>query len=206
MGILIGVLLILWGLALMGFGLMLYYSLLPLWYGLFGALVGFFVGDWLTGGGNGWFGSLVVWLFAIGGAALFAFAAYQLEPYRHLLAGILMGIAAGELLASLFGGGTFLAVLLAIIGAIVFAVLAVNLFNPLLVAGSSVAGAALIMDGVYMILPSMGFLADRTNAANDGNFWAIVVWIVLALLGIGWQWSNLSRWVHAESYTQAQAA
>lgn len=204
MSILVGILLIVWGIALMGFGLMLYYTLLPLWYGLFGGLVGFFVGDWLMGGGNGWFGNLVVWLFAIGGAAIFALAAYQLEPYRHILAGILMGFAVGEMLALLFGGGAFLTVLLSVIGAVVFAALAVNLFNPLLVAGSSIAGAALVMDGVYLILPFLGFFVDRTNAANAGNFWAIVVWIVLALVGFGWQWNNLNRWVGAESYAPAQ--
>lgn len=206
MNILMGILLIVWGLALMGFGLMLYYSLLPLWYGLFGALVGFFVGDWLMGGGNGWFGSLVIWLFAIGGAAIFAFAAYQLHHLRHVLAGILMGFAVGEMLALPFGGGTFLTVLLGVIGAVVFAILAARFFNPLLIVGSSIAGAALIMDGVFMMMPSLGFLADRTNAANDGNFWAIVVWIVLALIGIGWQWSNISRWVRSVSYAPAQAA
>lgn len=204
MNFLTGVLLIVWGITLMGFGLMLYYTLLPLWYGLFGALVGFFVGDWLMGGGSGWFGNLVIWLFAIGGAALFAFAAYQLEPYRHLLAGVLMGFAVGDLLATLFGGGMFITVLLGVIGALVFAVLVSSLFNPLLVAGSSIAGAALVMDGAYMILPFLGFFVDRTNAANDGNFWAIVTWIVLALIGFGWQWSNLNRWVHAEAYAPAQ--
>lgn len=46
MNFLTGVLLIVWGITLMGFGLMLYYTLLPLWYGLFGALVGF---SWATG-------------------------------------------------------------------------------------------------------------------------------------------------------------
>ncbi len=206
MDILLAILLILWGIALMGFGLFLYYSLLPFWYGLFGAVVGVYVGVWITGSSTGWFANLLIWLFAFGGAVIFGGIAYGVEQVRRVLAGILIGFALGALLASLFGGGTILTVILGVIGAIVFAVLVPIYFDPLIVLGSAFAGAALVMDGIFQIIPSWGFLVDRTNAANDGNFWAIVVWIVLGLIGFGWQWSNLSRWVQREVYAAARPA
>jgi hypothetical protein len=206
MNILLGILLIVWGLGLMAFGLWLFYTLLPFWYGLFGAVVGFYIGAWITGSSTGWFASLVVWLFAIGGAVVFAGLSYGIEPIRRVLAGILIGFAFGALLAALFGGGTVLTIILGVIGAVIFAVLVPLFFDPLVVVGSAVSGAALVMDGLFLIIPSLGFLVDRANAANDGNFWAIVVWIVLAALGILWQWSNISRWVQAESYAPVRAA
>ncbi len=50
MNILIGILLLVWGLGLMAFGLWVFYALLPLWYGMFGALAGFYIGSLITGG------------------------------------------------------------------------------------------------------------------------------------------------------------
>ena len=205
MNFLLGILLVDWGIGLMAFGLWLFYALLPLWYGLFGGLVGFMVGSWLTGWANGWFGSLMVWIIAIAGALLFAALAYQLEPFRRLLAGLLMGFGVGSLLASVFGGGTFLTLLFGGIGAVVFAVLVLVIFDAMIVVGSSFTGAALLMDGVFLMLPFLGFLFDRTNSANNGNFLAIVVYIALGVVGLGWQMTNLQRWVQMANATGVDA-
>lgn len=205
MNILLGILLIVWGLGLMAMGLWIFYTLLPLWYGLFGALLGYFVGAWLTGSGNGWFGNVLSWTLAIGGAVLFAGLAYQLEPYRRVLAGLLMGFSLGSLVAGLFGGGTVFTLLFGGIGALIFAVLVPLFFDPMIVAGSSFSGAALIMDGAVLILPFLGFLLNRTNAANSGNFLPIVVYIVLGFVGLSWQLSHIKSWVHPQTLAPAKA-
>lgn len=205
MNILLGILLIVWGVGLMAMGLWIFYTLLPLWYGLFGALLGFFVGSWLTGGGTGWFGSVLSWALAIGGAVLLAGLAYQLEPYRRVLAGLLMGFSLGSLVAALFGGGAFVTVLLGGIGALIFAVLVPIFFDPMIVAGSAFSGAALIMDGAFLILPFLGFLLDRTNAANSGKILPLVVYIVLGIVGLSWQLSHIKSWVHTQALAPAEA-
>lgn len=195
MNILLGILLVVWGIGLMAYGLWIFYALLPLWYGLFGGVLGFVVGSWLTGSGNGWFGNVLTWVFAIGGAAIFAGLAYQLEPFRRVLAGLLMGFSLGSLLAVIFGGGMFFTMLFGGVGALIFAVLVPLFFDPMIVVGSSFSGAALVMDGLFLILPFLGFLLDRTNSATNGNILAIVTYVVLGAIGLAWQMSNLRRWI-----------
>lgn len=206
MDILLGILLVVWGLGLMAFGLWLFYALLPLWYGMFGALLGFGVGNWITGSSSGWFGNVLTWTLAILGAALFAVLAYRLEPFRRILAGLLIGFGLGSLLAAFFGGGVFLTALFGGVGALIFAVLVPLFFDPMIVVGSSFSGAALVMDGALLILPFLGFLLDRVNAAGSGRILPIVVYIVLGALGLAWQLSNLKRWVQAATLTPTTAS
>ena len=82
----------------------------------------------------------------------------------------------------------------------IFAVLVPLFFDPMIIVGSSFSGAALVMDGIYMIVP-LGLFLDRTNAAGNGNFLAIVTWIVLGAVGLGWQLANLRKWVTAVQTT-----
>ena len=74
-----GLFLIIAGLGVMAFGLMIFYAMLPLFYAFFGYGVGYWLGSLVTSVAPGEF-SLVKLLFAIGGAILFALAAYLLEP------------------------------------------------------------------------------------------------------------------------------
>jgi hypothetical protein len=74
-----GVLLILCGLAIMGFGLFLFYAWLPILYGLFGLDIGLLLGQWLSGE----VGVVAFVLGIIGAVALFG-ATYALEPYRRV--------------------------------------------------------------------------------------------------------------------------
>jgi hypothetical protein len=205
MDFLVGILLIIWGLALMAFGLWIFYALLPLWYGLFGGLLGYSIGAWLTGGPGGWMSGLFVWTIALVVALLFAGLAYQLEPFRRVLAGLLMGFGLGSLLATLFGGGIFFTFLFGGLGALIFAVLVPLFFDPFIIVGSSFSGAALVMDGAYLMFPFLGLFLDRTNAAENGNFLAIVVYIVLGAVGLGWQLSNLKRWIQIDTYAPAKS-
>ena len=50
MSVLGATLLVLAGLAIMGFGIFLFYAWLPFLYGLFGLEIGLLIGRWLTGG------------------------------------------------------------------------------------------------------------------------------------------------------------
>lgn len=203
MNILIGILLVVWGLGLMAFGLWVFYALLPLWYGMFGAMAGFYIGSLITGGATGWVGNILAWTLAIVGAALFAGLSYRFEPYRRIIIGVLMGFSLGAAFAALFGGGVFLTALFGVVGAVIFAVLVPLYFDPMIIVGSSFSGAALVMDGVLLILPFLAFLVDRSGSASTGRFLPIVVYIVLGAVGMGWQLMNLKRWVSALPPAQA---
>jgi hypothetical protein len=76
-------LLLLAGLAIMGFGIFLFYAWLPFLYGLFGLEIGLLLGRSLTGDIG-----VVAIIFGIVGAVILFGAAYFLEPYRRILLGL----------------------------------------------------------------------------------------------------------------------
>jgi hypothetical protein len=91
MSVLGATLLVLAGLAIMGFGIFLFYAWLPFLYGLFGLEIGLLLGRWLTGGIG-----LVAIIFGIVSAVILFCAAYFLEPYRRILLGLSAGAMVGR--------------------------------------------------------------------------------------------------------------
>ena len=79
MSVLGATLLVLAGLAIMGFGIFLFYAWLPFLYGLFGVEIGLLLGRWLTGGIG-----LVAIIFGIVSAVILFCAVYIIEPYRRM--------------------------------------------------------------------------------------------------------------------------
>jgi hypothetical protein len=189
--ILNGIALIFVGLGVMGFGLFLFYALLPLFYAFFGVGVGYWFGSLLTGAPPG-DANLVKLLFAIGGAVLFGGSAYFLEPFRRILIGIGLGSLVGGMIASAIGLTGFLGTVIMIAAGVVGALITLAVFDPYIIVASAFGGAGLAMDGLHLILRSVGIL-DRTAIA-DGAMLPLVIWIVAGTVAMGWQFKNIARW------------
>jgi hypothetical protein len=181
-------LMILTGLALMAFGLLLFYAWLPLLYGFVGFDIGLLLGKALTGD----VGTISV-ILGICGALLLGIASYALEPYRRLLIGVSAGVLLGLSIPGILGLtgplsnglGIGLAVLFGVIGS----TLVQRYFDSFIVVSSAISGAILIVAGLHFLFPGI-LLFDLTA----GGFAPRLLTAILAVVGIGWQLSNISNW------------
>lgn len=183
------ILLILCGLGIMGFGLLLFYAWLPLLYGLFGFEVGLLLGKWLTADVG-----VVAFTLGIVGAVGSAGAAYFLEPYRRALVGFMGGAGLALALLSVFGLDRLLSgfsgVVLAVGGGLIGAAVALRYFDLFIVTASAFGGAALVVTGAQLLLP--------TPAEPSGSFLPALLAIILGVFGLRWQLSNIASWVRSE--------
>jgi hypothetical protein len=188
--ILLGLLMIGAGVGIMGFGLFLFYTFRPLFYAFLGAGIGVWFASLFTGSTSGF---LPV-VFGIAGAIILALLTNFLAPFARLMLGIVGGILVGLAIASAFGWGTFLAIVLAVIGAVIGVFAVAMFFDPFIIAVTAIAGAAMVMDGVVQIIPGLNMFNRAT--ISTGSWLPLVIWIVLAAVGLGWQLSNLRKWVN----------
>jgi hypothetical protein len=186
MSMLGAILLILAGLAIMSYGIFLFYAWLPVLYGLFGFEIGALFGRLLTGDT----GVLAIILGVISAVVLFV-ASYTLEPYRRILIGLSAGAAVGLAVAYMLGMdhvmGGILGIVLAVVGAIVGASLVPRYFDALIIGASAFGGAAMLMAGAHTLFPGVN-LFDRAS----GGLLPAILTLVLAVLGIGWQFRNIA--------------
>src|SRR5262245_46298511 len=184
-----GVLMVLCGLGIMAFGLFLFYAWLPILYALIGLEIGLLLGQWLSGE----LGSLA-YILGIVGAVGFLCATYLLEPYRRVLVGF-MGVRLITLsLAYLLGLdhviGGILGTTLVVAGALVGAIIVPQVFDAIIIAASALGGATMVIAGAHQLLPGVG-LFDRFA----GGLPPRLMTIVLTVIGIGWQFRNIEKWV-----------
>jgi hypothetical protein len=188
MSLAIGLLMIVTGLAIMAFGLFMFYAWLPLLYALIGFDVGLLLGRAFTGD----VGTTAI-VLGIVGAFILGASSYILEPYRRVLLGVSGGILFGLSVAAALGldgwlGGFFGRVLALVCGA-VGALLVPRFFDFFVIGASAVSGAAMVMTGANHIFPSAGFF-DRAA----GGVLPLLITIILAIAGVGWQRSNIAKW------------
>jgi hypothetical protein len=197
MSLLAGVLLIIVGLGVLGFGLFLFYGLLPLFYALAGLGIGLLLGEALTGN----FGLIAI-VLGILGAVILGGASDSLEPYRRILLGLSGGALVGLAIASWFGldglVGGFFGAILGVVGGVIGAVVVLSFFDPFIIASSAIGGAIMVMTGAHLILPTVN-LFDRST----GGFWPSLITLILALIGVGWQYSNITKWVRTTQWVHA---
>ena len=184
-----GVLLILCGFAIMAFGLFLFYAWLPILYGLFGLEIGLLLGQWLSGEVG-----LLAFILGIVSAVVFFCATYLLEPYRRALVGFSGGALLTLSLAYLLGLdhliGGIVGTALVVAGGLVGAIIVPQVFDSIIIAASAFGGATMAMSGAHLILPGVG-LFDRLA----GGLPPRLMTIVLTAIGIGWQFTNVEKWV-----------
>src|SRR5262245_13372832 len=192
MSVLGATLLVLAGLAIMGFGIFLFYAWLPFLYGLFGLELGLLLGRWLTGGIG-----LVAIIFGIVSAVILFCAAYFLETYRRILLGLSAGAMVGLSIAAVFGLDHFLGgvigVILAVVGAAIGAIIVPRYFDAFVVVSSAFAGAAMVLAGAHWLFPGVG-LFDRAA----GGLLPALELFVLSVIGIAWQFKNIVAWVRPQ--------
>lgn len=180
------------GLSIMLFGLLMFYVWLPLIYGLIGLEIGLLLGRWLTGGVG--FGALAL---GIAAALLLAFASYALEPYRRVLLGVSGGFLIGLSIAAVFGldswFGGFFGLVLAVACGVIGGIIVPFYFDTFIVVASAVSGAAMVMAGAHLIMPGVG-LFDQAGGGLLPRF----LTLILAVVGIGWQLSNIAKWVQPQ--------
>ena len=192
MSVLGATLLVLAGLAIMGFGIFLFYAWLPFLYGLFGLEIGLLLGRWLTGGIG-----LVAIIFGIVSAVILFCAAYFLEPYRRILLGLSAGAMVGLSIAAVFGldhfFGGVIGVILAVVGAAIGAIIVPRYFDAFVIVSSAFAGAAMVSAGAHWLFPGVG-LFDRAA----GGLLPALELFVLSVIGIAWQFKNIVAWVRPQ--------
>jgi hypothetical protein len=188
MSLTFGLLMIATGLAIMTFGLFLFYAWLPLLYALIGFDIGLLLGRTLTGDT----GATAI-VLGVAGAVILGAASYFLEPYRRILLGFSGGVLFGFSVAAAFGldglFGGFFGRLLALACGVIGALLVPRFFDLFVIGASAVSGAAMVMIGAHHILPGVGMF-DR---AAGGALPALLT-IVLAVVGLSWQFSNIAKW------------
>lgn len=187
-----GIFLVLVGAMSAGVGLLLFYTLLPLFYAIFGIGAGYWLGGIATGAPAGEM-SVVKTIFAIAGGALFAASAYFLEPYRRVLIGIGLGSLVGASVASALGLTGILGVVVVVVSAAIGTGITLAVFDIFVVIASAVGGAGLVVDGAHLLLPSAAIL-DRTTIVANGALLPWVIWVGLAAIGMAWQFAHLQRW------------
>ncbi len=183
------ILLVLCGLGIMGFGLLLFYAWLPLLYGLFGLEIGLLLGRWMTGD----VGALAFILGITVGAAAAA-GAYLLEPYRRALVGFMGGVVLMLAFLSILGldrhVAAFSVTILAAVAGVLGATIALRYFDIYIVVASAFGGAALIVTGAQLLLP--------TPAEPSASILPALITIILGIFGLRWQISNIASWVPPE--------
>jgi len=188
MSLSIGLLMILTGLAIMGFGLFMFYAWLPLLYALIGFDVGLMLGRAFTGD----VGTTAI-ILGIAGAFILGAASYVLEPYRRILLGVSGGILFGLSVAAAFGldgwFGGFFGRILALVCGVVGATLVPRFFDLFVIGASAVSGAAMVMTGANHILPGVGFF-DRAGGALLPS----LVTIILAVVCVSRQLRKITMW------------
>jgi hypothetical protein len=180
------ILLILCGIGIMGFGLLMFYAWLPLLYGLFGLEIGLLLGRWLTGDVG-----VLAFTLGLAIAVAAAAAAYMLEPYRRALMGFMGGVVLVLALLSILGMdrmiASFSAMILAAVGGVIGATIALRYFDVYIVVASAFGGAALIVTGAQLLLP--------TPADASGSILPALLTVILGFFGLRWQISNIASWV-----------
>jgi hypothetical protein len=217
MEILIGIVIGLIGLAVCFFGLRFWFILLP----VFGAVIGFYIGARLIQDifGTGFLSTATSWIVGI----ILGIGFALLSWFIWYAGAIIMAGAVG---ASLFSGilhaifdnpWGWVAFIVALIGAILFAVGALMLNLPIyiIIVNSALGGAALAVAGVLTMLGTIttGELANGATVAVvdearfQGASWLwILLWIILAILGIFYQLRSVAEArLPEEKWVQARA-
>jgi hypothetical protein len=200
--ILIGVLALVIGAAACFFGLRLWFALLPIW----GFVAGFFLGATAVTAifGDGFLSTVTGWVVGAVVGIGFGLLSYFIWYVGAIIAAASVGALAGSGLMRAFDVNTdWVIVIVAAIGAVLFAIAALLLALPvyLVVAETAAAGAVAVVTGVMLIFNSIDLDDLDYGAAwamiSDSWFW-VLCWAVLMVVGIFFQLNAMARAVLPE--------
>lgn len=188
MDILIGILVLLLGVAIATMGLRLWFWILP----ILGFMAGFFLGTIIVFGlaGDGVLATVLSWIVGLVIGVAFAVTAVLWWYAGALIAVASSGALLASGLASTIGIDARWALLIAaIIGAALFAVAALVFALPLyiVVVNTAIAGGIAVVSGLLLIFDQIDVsdlgVGHAVAVINDSLIWWIP-WIVVTVLGI----------------------
>lgn len=193
-GPLIGLIILLIGLALCFLGYRLFRFILIIW----GLLTGFQIGTLLATQlfGEQYAGTALQWIAGAIVAVVLALLAYVLYKWQVVLAGALVGYFLGTALASalsLTPGWVVIAIGLA--GAIVVGalVLIFDLPRLIIIVSTAIAGAGASVAGLLVLLSQVNLgdlVAGITGPIARVSWIWTLVWLALVIVGIVFQWTT----------------
>jgi hypothetical protein len=213
----IGILLLLIGLAVAFFGLRFWFVLLP----IFGAVAGFWIGARAIQElfGQGFLATATSWIVGI----LLAIGLALLSWFIWYAGAIIMAGAVGASLASGIVHALFtnpwgwVLFIIALLGAILFAVIALALNLPLyiVIVNSALGGASLAVAGLLTVMGTITVtelangatlaVVDESRFQGAGWLW-VLLWIIVAIAGLFFQLQSMAavrlpdeRWVPAQA-------
>lgn len=193
----VGLLAILFGLGVCFLGLRVWFFMLPIW----GFVAGFFVGATLITGifGDGFLSTVSGWVVGFLFGVLFAAVSYLFWYVGAIIAAGSVGALIATGLMNLIGVDTqWVIAIFAFIGAVAAAFIALAFALPvyMVIVSTAMAGATAAVAGVMLVFNQMELVHLRYGAAwaliEESWFW-LIVWAVVAALGIGFQLTSIAR-------------
>jgi Domain of unknown function (DUF4203) len=179
------------------FGYLAFRVIIPIW----GAVVGFSLGAGLIAAATdeGFLRTGLAWIVAIGLALLFALLAYLFYWVAVVLAMGSIGFALGSSLMGALGvDWNWVVVLVGVAAGVLLAVLAIVADLPmiLLVLLSALAGASAVTAGIMVLTGAIGtedFTDDAVTARAADDWWWYVLYLALAIVGVVYQARAMER-------------
>jgi hypothetical protein len=210
MDILLGILLVVLGLAITFMGIQVFFATLP----LLGFIFGFFLGaaGWEALFGDGFLGTVTGWIVGVVVGIVFALLSWFWWYAGVLLSAGALGAVLGTGLVEAFGGDSeWLLFIVGAIGfiAVIVATYLLNLPIFMVIVNTAFAGATVVITGVLLVFNRVNYeeLGYGTAVAIiQESWWWALVWSVLAVVGMFFQLSMKAavelpeeRWINAQS-------
>ncbi|HET9650512.1 MAG TPA: DUF4203 domain-containing protein [Microlunatus sp.] len=195
--IVVGIIAVLVGALLCPRGYLAMRALISLW----GAFVGFLLGAGLVAGftGEGFLQMVLGWVVGLVVAVVFGILAYLSYQVAVVLGMAAIGFTVGtSILAAFHVPWSWLSVLVGVAAGIVLAIIAIvgDLPAILLVVLTALAGASVTVFGLMLlvgVLNSSELTQGNATATLHAQWWWYVIYGVLAVIGVIAQGSHLSR-------------
>jgi predicted flap endonuclease-1-like 5' DNA nuclease len=171
---------ILAGVAGVLWGYRIFRILLPIYGGVAGYIIAW---NWL--GASSWVLALIVGVVL---AIILAVIAFFLWSTLLAISGALLGIAVAGVIASTLNMAQWLFILLAVVLAVLGGWLFWKFRNEMIIIGTVLLGAGLAAEGVGMIFGLKTGLGARLNPQPVLWLLVAVVWVLLVVVGLGYQW------------------
>jgi hypothetical protein len=211
MDIFLGILLVLFGLAIAFMGLQVFFATLP----LLGFIFGFFVGaagiDAIFG--DGFLSTVSGWLVGFGVGLLFALISWFWWYAGVLIAAGAWGATLGTGIVEALGGDSeWLLFIAAVIGfaAILALTLFLNLPVYIIIVNTAFAGATILITGILLVFNQVNYeeigYGTAVSIINE-SWWWVLVWSVVSVLGMFFQLAmRAAVRLPEERWTTAQPA
>jgi len=167
------------GIALLFYGYPIFRVLLP----IFGLVIGYYIGRSLLPGQP-----IPAVVIGIVIGLVLALLAYSFWSVLVAIAGILIGFSVGYSLGLTLALGQAGGVIAGVVGAVIFGLLYFSFRDLMVIISTATSGATSILYGVGALVPAFAFLEARNQ-----NLTALIVWIVLAAVGIAFQYARFGK-------------